>query len=213
MSIGAGVLLAGVSLKVAADALKIIGSIPAALALLAGAALFSSINALLSRFGATHRKRCGECVQQPREAQQPGSGAAIVVGNAFDALPEALVLGIVLQYGTAPIAIVVAFALSSLPEALSSASGMREAGRSPRYILWQWGAIAAGTVAATLAGYFAFGQIGDVWPARLQALAAGALLAMAAETIIPEAFHGSPRFSGLLAAVGFGFLLLVDAMH
>jgi hypothetical protein len=34
---------------------------------------------------------------------------------------------------------------------------------------------------------------------------------MAAETMIPEAFHNSPRFSGLLAAFGFGLLLLVDA--
>jgi len=45
----------------------------------------------------------------------------------------------------------------------------------------------------------------------LQAFGAGALLAMTAETMIPEAFHDSPRFSGLLTAFGFGLLLLVDA--
>jgi ZIP family zinc transporter len=49
-------------------------------------------NALLARFGAGHRKRCGDCVQQPRESQQPGSGVAIALGNALDGLPEALVL-------------------------------------------------------------------------------------------------------------------------
>jgi ZIP family zinc transporter len=68
MSVGAGLLLAGVSLKVAADAIRIAGPMPAALALLLGAAVFSASNALLARFGAAHRKRCGECIQQPAES-------------------------------------------------------------------------------------------------------------------------------------------------
>jgi hypothetical protein len=45
----------------------------------------------------------------------------------------------------------------------------------------------------------------------MQAFGAGALIAMTAETMIPEAFHNSPHFSGLFAAFGFGLLLLVDA--
>ena len=62
-----------------------------------------------------------------------------------------------------------------------------------------------------MAGYVGFGSLSQAWPPRLQAFGAGALLAMAAETMIPEAFHNSPRFSGLFAAFGFGLLLLVDA--
>jgi len=58
MSVGAGLLLAGVSLKLARDAMRVAGPVAAALSLLVGAAAFSSGNALLSRFGATHRKRC-----------------------------------------------------------------------------------------------------------------------------------------------------------
>lgn len=90
MSVAAGRLLADVSIKVAADAIRIAGSAPAALLLLLGAALFGASNVLLIRFGAAHRKRCGECVQQPVESQQPGSGVAIALGNAFEGLPEAL---------------------------------------------------------------------------------------------------------------------------
>src|SRR5262245_36384318 len=90
MSVGAGLLLAGVSLKVAADSIRIGGAVAAALSLLLGAAVFSGSNALLTRFGAAHRKRCGDCVQQPTESQQPGSGVAIGVGNALDTAPEAL---------------------------------------------------------------------------------------------------------------------------
>ena len=69
MSVGAGLLLAGVSLKVAADAIRIAGPIAAALSLVFGAAAFSAANALLARRGAAHRKRCGDCIQQPAESQ------------------------------------------------------------------------------------------------------------------------------------------------
>jgi peptidoglycan/LPS O-acetylase OafA/YrhL len=85
------------------------------------------------------------------------------------------------------------------------------AGRSYGYIFLVWIAIAIGAAVAIAAGYVGFASLGWVWPPRLQAFGAGALLAMTAETMIPEAFHNSPRFSGLLAAFGFGVLLLVDA--
>ena len=212
MSVGAGLLLAGVSFKVAADAIQIAGPVTAALALLLGAAMFSTINALLAQFGAAHRKRCGDCIQQPVESQQPGSGIAIVLGNALDALPEALVLGIALRNQVVPLALVFAFSMGNLPEALSSAAGMRAARRSYTYIFLLWGGIAIGAALAIAAGYVAFGSLGEAWPPRLQAFGAGALIAMTAETMIPEAFHNSPRFSGLLAAFGFGLLLLLDAM-
>src|SRR5918995_6374008 len=65
MSVGAGLLLAGVSLKVAADAIQTAGPVAAALSLLLGAAVFSASNSLLARLGAAHRKRCGDCIQQP----------------------------------------------------------------------------------------------------------------------------------------------------
>jgi zinc transporter, ZIP family len=211
MSVGAGLLLAGASLKVAADAVRMAGPMAAALSLLLGAAAFSATNAFLARFGAAHRKRCGECVRQPTESEQPGSGVAIALGNALDAVPEAMVLGIALRDQVFPLALVFAFSVGNVPEALSSAAGMRIAGRSSSYIFLSWGAIAIGAAVAIAAGYVGFGSLGEAWPPRLQAFGAGALLAMTAETMIPEAFHNSPRFSGLLAAFGFGLLLLVDA--
>ena len=171
MSVGAGLLLAGVSLKVAADAIRMAGPFAAALSLLLGAAMFSASNALLARFGAAHRKRCGECVQQPAESQQPGSGVAIALGNALDAVPEGMVLGVALRRAPSP-------------------SGERWRRRQ---------------------GMSGFSSLSAAWPSRVEAFGAGALLAMTAETMIPEAVDDSPRFSGLLAALGFGLLLLVDA--
>lgn len=211
MSVGAGLLLAGVSLKVAADAVQDAGPLAAALALLLGAAVFSGSNAVLARFGAAHRKRCGDCIRQPAESEQPGSGTAIALGSALDAVPEAMILGITLHDRTLPLALIVAFSLGNLPEALSSAAGLRKAGRSYAYIFVLWSSIAVGAALAIAAGYVGFGALGEAWPPRLQAFGAGALLAMTAETMIPEAFHNSPRFSGLLAGFGFGLLLVVDA--
>jgi zinc transporter, ZIP family len=211
MSVGAGLLLAGVSLKVAADAIQVAGPMAAALSLLLGAAVFSASNALLGRFGAAHRKRCGDCIQQPAESQRPGSGAAIALGNAIDSVPEAMVLGIALRDPVVPLALVIAFSVGNVPVALSSTAGMRHAGRSYSYIFLLWSAIVIGGAVTIAAGYVGFGSLSDAWPKRLQAFGAGALLAMTAETMIPEAFHNSPRFSGLLAAFGFGLLLLVDA--
>src|ERR687898_28770 len=123
MSIGAGLLLAGVSLKVAADAIRIAGPMAAALSLLLGAAVFSGSNSLLARFGAAHRKRCGECIQQPIESREPGSGVAIALGHALDAVPGAMVLGVALREPVVPLALVFAFSVGSLPEALSSTVG------------------------------------------------------------------------------------------
>lgn len=211
MSVGAGLLIAAASLKVTADAIGIAGPMAAASFLLLGAAAYSASNAFLARFGAARRKRCGDCVQQPTESQQPGSGAAIAIGNALDAIPEAMVLGIALQDRIVPVALVIAFSVGNLPEALSSAAGMRAAGRSYGYVLLLWSAIAVGAAVAIAVGYVGFGSLGEAWPPRLQAFGAGALLAMTAETMIPEAFHDSPRFSGLLAAFGFGLLLLVES--
>jgi ZIP family zinc transporter len=210
MSVGAGLLLAGASLKVAADAIRIAGPVAAALSLLLGAAVFSASNALLGRFGAAHRKRCGSCIRQPAESQQPGSGVAIALGNAIDAVPEAMVLGIALWDRVVPLALVIAFSLGNFPAALSSTAGMRAAGRSYTYIFLLWSAVAIGSAVAIAAGYAGFGWLSEAWPPRLRAFGAGAVLAMTAETMIPEAFHNSPRFSGLLAAFGFGLLLLVD---
>lgn len=213
MSVGAGLLLAAASLELAADAIRLAGPLPVVVVLLTGAAMVSAAGALLARLGAAARTRCGECVQQPSEAQQPGSRITIALGTAIDAIPEALVLGLALRAGPVPAELLIAIAIGNVPEALSGAAGMQLAGRSHRYILLLWGAIAAGATLLTVVGYAASGLIDPAWTPLLKAFGAGALLAMIAETMIPEAFHGSPRFSGLVVAVGFCLVLLVASPH
>ena len=209
MSVGAGLLLAAASLELATEAIEVAGPVRAVSSLLLGAVVVSAVNALLARFGAANRKRCGECAPQASEEQQPGSGLSIAVGTAIDAIPEALMLGLALRHRDFPSDLLIAIAVGNLPEALSGAAGMRSAGRGNRYILVVWSTIAAGAAVVTAAGYASFGYLAQSSPPHLQAFGAGALLAMTAETMIPEAFHNSPRFSGFLAAVGFCVVLLL----
>jgi zinc transporter, ZIP family len=137
---------------------------------------------------------------------------AIALGTAIDALPEALVLGLTLRERAVPLEFLIAIAVGNFSEALSGAAGMRSAQRGTRYILLLWSAIAVGAALATAAGYASFAYLGQSSPPLLQAFGAGALLAMTAETMIPEAFHNSPRFSGFLAVVGFSVVLVMDAI-
>jgi ZIP family zinc transporter len=105
-----------------------------------------------------------------------------------------------------------ALALSNVPEALSGTAGMRLASRSFSYVLSLWGVITLGTAASTALAYYFLNDLGPGATAILKALGAGALIAMAAETMIPEAFHNGPRYSGVLAATGFAGLILLGEL-
>ena len=210
MSLGAGVLLSAASIELASKALTLAGAASTVGGIIAGAATFSIANAALAK--ARDRKRCGECKPQPSEAEVPGSGTSIALGTALDAVPEALVLGVTLRASGPDLALIVALALANLPEALSGTAGMRVAGRSSRYVLTLWSGIAIGTAATTALAFHLLDDVGPRVTAILMTYGAGALIAMAAETMIPEAFHNGPRYSGVLAALGFAALILLGAL-
>ena len=211
MSLGAGMLLAAAAVELVAEVLH---SQPysGVAALLVGAAVFSLANAWLSSRGAQHRKRCSECVTQPSEAERPDSGLAIAMGTAMDAVPEALVLGLVLQMHGPDAALIAAITLGNLPEAMSASAGMRAAQRKIVWILGLWGAISVATAVLTGLGFLLAGTLSQHTALLLQAFGAGALLAMVAETLLPEAAHDGPRYSGLAAALGFSLLLLLGVL-
>jgi ZIP family zinc transporter len=147
----------------------------------------------------------------PTESQQPGSGVAISLGNALDAAPEAMVLGVACRIQVSPSRWSSRSRWATFPVALSSTAGCGLPAAVTFTSFCSGVRSRSGQAVAIAAGYVGFGSLSQAWPPRLQAFGAGALLAMTAETMIPEAFHNSPRFSGLLAALGFGLLLLVDA--
>jgi ZIP family zinc transporter len=213
MTFAAGVLLAVVAVDLMIDARGAASLHWTVMGMLGGAAAFSSVNWVLSRRGAQHRKRCGECVEQPEEGQQPGSGLAIAAGTFLDGVPEGVVLGVsVLHHGAPGLGTVAAFFLANIPEALSSSAGMRRAGRSARWVFGVWIGIASMIgLAAGVAGLVLRGTAPAV-RGTVEAFAAGAILALVSETMIPEAFHSAPQFKGLLLVVGFVALLILLAL-
>jgi ZIP family zinc transporter len=212
-AVGVGLLIAAASLYLISGALEAVSAFTAASGALAGAAAFSLVNLALQRWAAEKRKRCGECVRQPSEADMPGSGLAIAFGSLLDAVPEALIIGAAAAGGgnvLPPIALIAAFALANFAEGLSSAAGMRNAGRSRRYVLLLWTGATLVSAAAAVLGFALFNG-GSVERGWLEAFAAGALIALVVETMAPEAVAGQPGFTGLLAMLGFSALLLALA--
>ena len=210
MTFAAGVLLAVVAVDLVINARGAASLHWTVMGMLCGAAIFSSVNWLLSLRGAQHRKRCGECVEQPEEERQPGSGFAIAAGTFLDGVPEGVVLGLsVLHHGAPGLGAVSAFFLANIPEALSSSAGMRRAGRSAHYVFGVWIGIAVMISLAAAGAALMLRGTGPAVRGTVEAFTAGAILALVSETMIPEAFHGSPQFNGLLLVVGFVTLLIL----
>ncbi|MEU0669230.1 ZIP family zinc transporter [Streptomyces lavendulocolor] len=202
MAFGSGVLMAAVSFELIAEAYERSGMVPVVAGAVGGAAVYSGANALLARRGARHRKRSGE--QQPSEAEAPGSGNAIALGALLDGIPESAVIGTsLLGGGQLGVATVGAVFISNLPEGLASAVGMRSAGRSRRYVFGLWGSIAVISGLAALAGYALLGGASETVMATITAVAGGAILAMIADTMIPEAYSRVHLLTGLVTVVGF----------
>ena len=126
------------------------------------------------------------------------------MGALLDGIPESIVIGVsLLAGGTVSLVAVAAVFLSNVPEGLSSSAGMRQAGRSRRYVFGVWGGIALASGLASLVGYLAFRGVPPEAIAVTNAVAAGAILAMLSDTMIPEAFEGTHDWSGLITVLGF----------
>ncbi|SCL37949.1 zinc transporter, ZIP family [Micromonospora pallida] len=202
MAFGAGVLLSAVSFDLIEDAHEQGGIVPTALGAAAGAVAYTLANLALARRGARHRKRSGQ--RQPTERERPGSGSAIAVGALLDGIPESVVIGAsLLSGGPVSLVTVVAVFLSNVPEGLSSAAGMRRAGRPRRYVFLLWTAIALVSGIAAVAGYTLLGGAPPAVLAATTALAAGAILAMITDTMVPEAFEDAHLLVGLVTVAGF----------
>lgn len=202
MAFGSGVLISAVAFELVEEAYETGGLAATAAGFAAGALVCTAANAALARQGARHRKRSGG--QQPSESEDSGSGAAIAVGALLDGIPESAVIGVsLLSGGGVGTTTVIAIFISNLPEGLSSAVGMRRAGRSAGYVFGIWGGIALASGLAAVAGYLGGSALGATGVAAMTALAAGAILTMLTDTMIPEAVEGSRNGTGLIAGAGF----------
>ena len=203
MAFGAGVLISALSFELMLEALQVGGFGGTAVGFLLGALTFTAANAILARYGARHRKRSGLSGDES-ERMQPDSGLSIAFGSMLDNIPESVAIGLSLVGGEGvSIVTVIAVFLSNVPEALSAAVGLRRSGRSAASVV----GLFAGTVPicalAAFLGYTVVSGWDEPAIALIIAFAAGAILAMLADTMIPEAFEQAHDYAGLVTALGY----------
>jgi zinc transporter, ZIP family len=208
MAFGAGVLISAVAFELVQEAFDTsAGAGGIAVGLLAGSIVFFVGDLLIDRMGGEGRKRStGE--------QATGSGLAIVLGIVLDGIPESLVLGLtVLQAGTVSVALLVAVFLSNLPEAIAATTGLASSGWAHSRIIGLWVLVTLVSGLAALLGYVALDAASPRMLAFVLSFAAGAILTMLADTMMPEAFENSGRLVGVVTTLGFALAFAISSFE
>jgi ZIP family zinc transporter len=133
-----------------------------------------------------------------------GGAMGIVVGSVVDGVPESIIFGIQIATGLPVSASFLAAVLvSNVPQAIAPSADLAAAGWGPRRLgrLWTLVVLACGVAAAL--GYLAANSFADVSGARMAALAAGGLLAMLTNSLMPFAYERGGELAGVATVVGF----------
>ena len=205
MALGTGLLIGSVSFELIDEALKTRTVLAVGLFVMVGAATFAVGDWLLSRHGAGERKDAtGE--------QAGGAPLAIVLGSVLDGIPESFVLGLTVLEGGVSVALLVGVALSNLPESMSSSAGLRAAHWPEGRVLLMWSVVVAVSAVFAGLGYAVLDPASGFSGALVQAFAAGALLAMVTDTLLPEAYEVEGILTGPLVVFGFAVSLALSAL-
>jgi zinc transporter, ZIP family len=207
MAFGSGVLISAVSFELVSDAWERDGGRGSvALGLFAGSATFYFGDLLIDRLGGADRKHSGG-----RQAE--GSPLAIVLGIVLDGIPESIVLGLTVAVdGRVSVAFLAAVALSNVPEAIAASTGLAQAGWSDAHVLGLWTLVSVVSGVAALLGYVFMDSASPSVVAFVLAFAAGAILTMLADTMMPEAFEHGGRLVGVAATFGYAVAFAISAL-
>lgn len=204
MAFGAGVLVAALAFELTADAFRAGGVQAVAIGLGLGSVSFFAADAYVDRRGGDARKASGG-------QQEDGSARGIVIGTLMDGIPESIAIGVSLLGGRGVrAAVVAAVFLSNVPESLSASTGLKRAGHSTGWILGLWIAVALVSALAAAVGYGLLGNASENLVGGIQAFAAGAILTMLADTMMPEAYAHGGKLVGLLTTLGFALASLLS---
>jgi zinc transporter, ZIP family len=208
MAFGAGVLVSAVALELYLEAVEVADSrVWLAGGLFAGALTFFFGDVWIDRMGGEDRKSMGGL-------QAGGVALAIVLGIVLDGVPESVVVGMGLLSGEGvSAAFIAAVFLSNLPESAAATSGLAKAGWATVRIYGLWAVVILVAGVAAALGYGLFGDASGNAVAFVLAYAAGAILTMLADTMVPEAFEKGGRASGLLTTLGFATAVFISSFE
>ncbi len=207
MGFGAGVLISAVAFDLVEEAADTSGGEGGiAFGLFVGCGVFFGGDLLISRLGGGDRK-------DATGDQQGDSPLAIVLGTVLDGIPESMVIGLtIFEGGKVGAAYLAAVFISNLPESISSTAGLVTSGWKKSRILWMWVGITVVSAIASLAGYGLFQDSSPATVAFVLAFAAGAILTMLAETMMPEAFEHGGKLVGVVTTLGFAVAYAIHTL-
>jgi CRP-like cAMP-binding protein len=137
-----------------------------------------------------------------------GAGLAIVFGNILDTIPGCLVIGAkFVSFQSLSLTLLVGMFLGGIPEAAASAAMLRRANYSPSRIFLLWSTVLVAGIAAAVAGKLLLGDGDSSVAIFFQAIAGGAVLALIAHAMIPEAIEDAGSLIVLPTVAGFLFAL------
>jgi ZIP family zinc transporter len=198
LAFGAGALISAISFELALEGAESGGLGVTAIGLGVGALTYFLLDGVLARRHSGGRGRSG------RRQAGSGAGTALALGAFLDGLPEQTALGLGIAAGEGvSVGLLVAIFVSNLPEAIGSAIDMHNAGRSRRAIIRLWLAVAATCTVFTVIGYAAASETSGDFKACIDGFAAGALIVMLIDSMVPEARSESGRLAGLVTTLGF----------
>jgi ZIP family zinc transporter len=187
LGFGAGALISAVSFELAEDGVEIGGGAAVGIGLAAGALTYYV---------------CDTAIERGSGGTDAGAGLAL--GAFLDGIPEQLVLGLGIALGDGVSAgLLGAIFVSNLPEAIGSATAMNRAGRSHRDVAVLWIGVAAVCTLASGIGFAIADTASDTLQGGLNGFAAGALVVMLVDSMIPDATRQAGRTTGLVTTLGF----------
>jgi zinc transporter, ZIP family len=228
MAFGSGVLVAALTFSLVQEAFNLSQSIPpVVIGFILGGVSYSVANRILDKKSSGHGDSPAKSNTSGTRSNSPirnrkrshgdnagggksASGLSLLVGSVMDNIPENMALGISLVTGGAVnVVLIAAIFISNFPEGLASTEGMKSNGRNKKYIIGLWSiAVIIGTI-STAIGFAVLSKASPFVISVVISFAAGAILVMLAESMIPEAFEEGGSKIGLAAMAGFAVAFIL----
>lgn len=199
MAFGSGVLICALTFGLMEEAFKQGGFDAIIIGFLLGGLVFISGDFLIHRMGGRNHKRKAH-FKSTRET----NGKAIVLGSLLDGIPESIALGVaLLSKNGIGLLMLVAIFLSNLPESLSSIDDLRREGLSKRRIYLSWSIVSICVASSVVLSFLFLEKLDSNALGIIESFASGAILAMLADSMMPEAYEDGGFLIGFLTMLGF----------